>query len=249
MKLFLREVTRSNKGFTLVELSIVLIIIGLVVGGVLAGQSIIASARIQSQITQIDQMKNAIGAFNLRYTCIPGDCSRAGLFGLGINGNGDGFLNVDWWGATPDENLNFWVHLAQTQTVPFTSDGTSTPGAGLPAAKISKQAFIHAYGASIVGENYLEVGIPNTAEGAFSTLQASQIDKKVDDGIPESGIVRAQGVDEDGIYDNGFPPIPPNTFPMGNAFSMCASGSPPAYDFTLTGQAARCNLVFLIISP
>jgi prepilin-type N-terminal cleavage/methylation domain-containing protein len=62
-----------KKGFTLVELSIVLVILGLLAGGVLAGQSLIRAAELRSVTTQLEQYSTAIYAFRDRYFAIPGD--------------------------------------------------------------------------------------------------------------------------------------------------------------------------------
>ena len=62
-----------NKGFTLVELSIVLVIIGLLTGGILVAQSLIDTAKIQSQIKQVQQLDIAYYGFESRYRQIPGD--------------------------------------------------------------------------------------------------------------------------------------------------------------------------------
>ena len=64
-----------KKGFTLVELSIVLVIIGLLVGGILIGQSLIDSASLQSQVRQFQQLDAAVASFQSRYRAIPGDAA------------------------------------------------------------------------------------------------------------------------------------------------------------------------------
>ena len=73
----------SNKnGFTLIELSIVLVIIGLVVGGVLVGADLIKAAKIRSAVSDLDKITAAVNTFKLKYNCIPGDCASAtGFFG------------------------------------------------------------------------------------------------------------------------------------------------------------------------
>jgi prepilin-type N-terminal cleavage/methylation domain-containing protein len=88
--------SHSRQGFTLIELSIVLVIIGLLVGGVLAGQSLIAAAAVRAQISQIERYNTAAATFQGKYGGLPGDlnASLAAKFGLttraGIQGRGDG---------------------------------------------------------------------------------------------------------------------------------------------------------------
>ena len=62
-----------KSGFTLIELSIVLVIIGLIIGGVLVGQDLINAATIRAQISQIEKYNTAVRAFELKYGYLPGD--------------------------------------------------------------------------------------------------------------------------------------------------------------------------------
>lgn len=71
---------RQQKGFTLIELSIVLVIIALVVGGVLVGQDMIQSAMLRKEVSDIDKLKTAIATFRVKYDCLPGDCSNESSF-------------------------------------------------------------------------------------------------------------------------------------------------------------------------
>ena len=64
-----------KRGFTLVELAIVLVIIGLLVGGILVAQSMMQTARIQAQIKQFELYDIAIINFRQKYNQLPGDCS------------------------------------------------------------------------------------------------------------------------------------------------------------------------------
>jgi prepilin-type N-terminal cleavage/methylation domain-containing protein len=91
--------TRLQRGFTLIELSIVLVIIGLIVGGILTGQSLINAAAVRAQVTQIEQFNDAVNTFYGKYGYLPGDINAtvAAQFGFtprGYNGNyagmGDG---------------------------------------------------------------------------------------------------------------------------------------------------------------
>lgn len=74
-----------NRGFTLIELSIVLVIIGLLVGGILVGQSLIDSAKISNFVSLISESDAAVNAFEAKYNGLPGDHK-------GFGGNGDGYV-------------------------------------------------------------------------------------------------------------------------------------------------------------
>jgi prepilin-type N-terminal cleavage/methylation domain-containing protein len=90
----------NQKGFTLVEIAIVMVIIGLLLGGVLKGQQMIANAKIKSLVNHANGLSAAIYSYQDRYKALPGDdprattnlpgasggCSAASL----ANGNGDG---------------------------------------------------------------------------------------------------------------------------------------------------------------
>ena len=98
-----------KKGFTLVELSIVLVIIGLVIGGVLVGQSLISSSKISAQVQQITQFDAGTMAFKSKYKYMPGDAPAFG-------GNGDGLLGRFTGGITYVDGFsgdvgNFWNNL------------------------------------------------------------------------------------------------------------------------------------------
>jgi len=85
-------------GFTLIEMSIVLVIIGLIVGGIVVGQDLIHTAEVKKQIKQIQDVETQITTFRTKYNCLPGDCLNAtDFFGTTdsgghpiVNGDGDG---------------------------------------------------------------------------------------------------------------------------------------------------------------
>ncbi len=93
--------TRYKSAFTLIELSLVIVIIGLVVGGVLVGRDLIKAAEIRAQISQIEQIETAYNTFKIKYNCFPGDCPNAtDFFGTTDangntvqNGNNDSFIS------------------------------------------------------------------------------------------------------------------------------------------------------------
>lgn len=109
---------RQQAGFTLVEIAIVLVIIGLLLGGVLKGQEIITNAKIKNLESDFNGISAAIYSYQDRYRAIPGDDKNAGARWTGISA-GDGNSKIAA-GATihkfdsttaGEESRLFWLHL------------------------------------------------------------------------------------------------------------------------------------------
>jgi prepilin-type N-terminal cleavage/methylation domain-containing protein len=133
-------------GFTLIELSIVLVIIGLIVGGILVGQNLINAASVRAQITQIEKYNRAANTFYGKYGYLPGDIPAgvATQFGFAARGNipgqgnGDGVLQglcQYGWSEAGGETAMFWVDLSTARLI---DDSLSTATAtGAPASNVT----------------------------------------------------------------------------------------------------------------
>ncbi len=124
---------QHNEGFTLVQMSMVLVIIGLLIGGVLVGYSFKRSAEINSITTELEKFKTAVNLFDQKYNAFPGDMKNAQTFwgastncsadtdsqnsAATCNGNGDGLVKYVAPASRENSNIGseeflFWKHLS-----------------------------------------------------------------------------------------------------------------------------------------
>ena len=210
----------KEQGFTLVELAIVMIIIGLLIAGILKGQQMIMNARITSTVSQIKALDAAASTFGDMYAALPGDIlapntrlpSCAGRCAQAGNADGRVGTAVGATVRSASENRAFFTHMAAADLitgVSITPAAAVTFGDSLPETEIGGSGYgvgFTANGAatSLIGANmraghYLEIrpsaaALRTTASAAALTQsQASRIDRKIDDGQATSGSVRAGG--------------------------------------------------------
>lgn len=159
----------SQSGFSLVELSIVLVILGLLTGGILGGQSLIRAAELRSLSTDASRYVAAVYTFRDKYFALPGDMANATAFWgaapscatqassgtTTCNGNGDG--QISWGNPNPErpEIHTFWQQLANAGLIEGSYDGVRGPGT-FPAS-------------TAPGTNSPRTRISNGCWSAFST--------------------------------------------------------------------------------
>ena len=147
----LRVKLSLNAGFTLIEMSIVLVIIGLIIGAVLVGQDLISAARVRAQISQIEKYQTAVNTFKGKYGYLPGDIPNAIAIQFGFAargsflGEGDGNGTIQGIPTGPNnsfalgfcqaggEPLLFWADLGQAGLI----DNQLTSDAGYANTKVS----------------------------------------------------------------------------------------------------------------
>lgn len=103
----------AQSGFTLVEIAIVLVIIGLILGGVLQGQVMIENAKYKKFVKEIDSYRAAVYTFQDKYQALPGDLATAStlLDAAAVNGNGNGAVAGGTCNAAGEEACTIWSHL------------------------------------------------------------------------------------------------------------------------------------------
>lgn len=197
-------------GFTLVEIAIVLVIIGLILGGVLKGQELVTSARVRNIADQQNAIKAAFFAFQDRYKALPGDYPGAGanipgLVGSTANGDGDGFVAYTATGSAspnPNEaNESVWafLHMAAAGFISCAAciqNGNATGSS--TATNTSTNSPVNAYGGALALQYDAVYGNPTnesttnpahnlkTGPNIPSSILA-EVDSKLDDGSPYSG--------------------------------------------------------------
>lgn len=174
-----------RQAFSLVELSIVLVILGLLTGGILAGQSLIRASELRSITNDFTRYTTAVYSFRSKYNALPGDITNASAFwgaadgndgtgadciavvsttGATCNGNGDG--NISEATATTVEIYRAWQQLANAGLIegsytgvngPGGSNWSSVIGTNIPATRISNGGFaIHSGFSATANANYFD---------------------------------------------------------------------------------------------
>ncbi len=176
---------KLTKGFTLVEIAIVLVIVGLLIGGVLKGQEMITNAKLKRIESDTAGIAAAMFTYQDRYLQLPGDDSAAsGRFDTTAtiqDGDGDGIIGTgnDWATSTAtDEPAVFWTHLRAAGLV-----------AGNPA-EITRPT--NAYGGKIgVQDGFGGISGHVTMFGQIEGPIAKILEARLDDGEADEG--RMQG--------------------------------------------------------
>lgn len=124
-----------QKGFTLVEIAIVLVVIGLLIGGVLKGREMIVNSNLKRMDRDRSGIIAAMQAYQDRYRILPGDDNLASARfvvysdddPLTINGDASGSIDGDWIAAAGTETANFWKHLRASGLIPGGGDDDTQP--------------------------------------------------------------------------------------------------------------------------
>lgn len=255
-------------GFTLIELSIVLVIIGLIVGGVLVGQDLIKAAEIRSTIGQYEKYNASINTFRTKYNGIPGDLAAAQSTAFGLDptagahsggtglGDSNGLItdsngtNVN---APVGETTLFWQQLSAASLIDgsFGADlttaaatATATTGLYFPQAKIGRNYW--AVGSSSGLNYYALANLGTITTGAAATakynpskgltpIEAFNIDTKLDDGAPNTGIVQARGTGSTAAIDGFFATLGASTLSAWSSASAPVAGDCTTGTGTTTG--------------
>jgi prepilin-type N-terminal cleavage/methylation domain-containing protein len=180
---------RRQSGFTLIEIAIVLVIIGLLLGGILKGQELINSARVKNLATDFRNIPVFIYGYQDKFRALPGDDSAATTHvgAAATNGNGDGVIQGNWddgLTATPSESFLFWQHvrmagLAPGPTLTTAADYLQRNAVGGTVGVQSTAPFT-----GITGTYFI-------CSGGILGKYAKQLDSQLDDGNTSTGSMMA----------------------------------------------------------
>lgn len=253
----MKSLPTKRDGFTLIELSIVLVIIGLVVGGIVFGQELIRAAEIRKQVSQIEKYSVAVNTFAGKYNCLPGDCPDAGsFFDNALGGNGDGLVDSGASGSEEKERWNFWNHLGQAQLIDGAYDSTETSlmrigidspapvlkghgGSVMGAANFNSTGGIQVFGAS----NYTDIS--NFFGNKANVLYIGTVD---DPALDTHGVYYAEEMYAlDSKMDDGKPlsgmfRATNSMMSSGTAFYTTGAGTMSCIDDTTSATEALYNI-------
>jgi prepilin-type N-terminal cleavage/methylation domain-containing protein len=255
-------VSRSSAhAFSLVELSIVLVILGLLIGGILSGQSLIRAAELRGVSTDYQRYAAAIHTFRDKYFALPGDMTNATAFwnslgGTGsdatcqalsatgkptCNGNGDGQI-IQSTTVGFDERFRSWQHLANAGLV----EGSYTGVNGVVGA-----AYVPVIGSNLprakLANTYMDICWAYPNYGIFSTSSALSVNLISIYGsatLPYAALKPEDAWNIDTKYDDGDPIYgrvftPKKTSPVG---TDCATADTPPSRYDVTNSAILCVL-------
>lgn len=186
---------KAQSGFTLIEIAIVLVIVGLLLGGVLQGQQLIENSRVRAAVNDFRGVPAAAFSYMDRYTRFPGDDgdltrlkARGGAFATitaaGDNSGAlDGAANITF--APTGEVLAFWQHLRASGFIP--GDPATIGSQALPQNPFGGLTGVNS--SAIQG---MPAGVNKLCMNNVSGSAALALDGRLDDGTPNTGNFRGQ---------------------------------------------------------
>jgi len=216
----------QQSGFTLVEIAIVLVIIGLLLGGVLKGQELINSAKSKAVISDFRNTATMIAAYQDRFRAIPGDdgavvnhlASATKATAPTGGALSDGLIGDDWDSSSPiSESGLMWQHLRLANLASGESSTPSSTDGWLPNNVEGGHIGVQSK-APVTGWNGRQFVCQSNISGRIS----QQVDTTMDDGNPSTGSVRF-GTMSAGTMTPATIGVSTPTFSESKLYVVCAS--------------------------
>ncbi len=248
---------KNIKGFSLVEMAAVLIIIGIIITGIVSGQELVRTSRLNAILTDMQNYLIAVNKFKDEFQGLPGDINRATtLWDTTDDGDSDNRIST-----YDTEGLDAWEHLADSSYIQGSYPGrdenaTATDadavvvGRDVPRASLDNTGFWLLYEVTTDGYayedgNYLKYAAPNGShpiagigsgtgnalEGALTPEDARTIDIKMDDGVSGTGDIFAV---------NGYTPE------TNGSVAECIEDVGAIENYLLTNNEITCQLWAII---
>ncbi|MEO7623758.1 MAG: prepilin-type N-terminal cleavage/methylation domain-containing protein [Gallionella sp.] len=200
---------RNQSGFTLIEIAIVLVIIGLLLGGVLKGQELINSAKVKNLATDFKNIPVFVYGYQDKFKALPGDdantathltgataCTPVATAGCTL---GNGVINGNWNDATvASESYVFWQHVRLAGLAPGSTD-TTTAATYLPTNAAGGTIGFQSGTTNIANTPIQDLSTPAVAiRGSYVICSSGilgkyvkQLDLQMDDGNTATGSMMA----------------------------------------------------------
>lgn len=188
---------RNQSGFTLIEIAIVLVIIGLLLGGILKGQELINSAKVKNLATDFKNIPVFIYGYQDKFKALPGDdaslVAHLGVppavacapTGTATCNPGNGIIDGAWNAvAVTSESYVFWQHVRLAGLAAGSTDTTNAAGDYIPRNAVGGQIGVtNAAASPVIGLKGSYIICSDAIAGKF----AKQLDITLDDGNPGTG--------------------------------------------------------------
>lgn len=242
---------RVQQGFTILELSIVIVILGLLVGGVIVGKSMLRNSRVRATTAEAATYIQAIGNFRDKYQALPGDFATAStIWSTASNGDGNGLITVNISNTNLVEQFLAWQHLSKAEMISGSFTGSAgsagvrdrVPGQNVPTSQLSNAGWglISVTLADIAGGyNQIPYTAPDMAPNHVLWLGNGSVSGTVDSQKPI--LTPNEALDIDNKMDDGMPGTGKIIAQANGTTGTCSNS---ATDYNTNSVSILCALVF-----
>ena len=194
-----------DAGFSLVEIALALIVMGLLTAGVMGGYGLVKKARLERTVTQLSSLRLAVDLFLERYAAWPGDFSEASHHFTGArDGNGNGIIEGEAKDLWSEAGL-FWQHLSlsglwEEGRFLKSTAGDSQTGLFIPKVALGCGLFVKTNPGALEGVWVLLADPVSEKKAFLKPSEAQKLDEKLSNGDPNSGHIRVENDPEAPVH-------------------------------------------------